>query len=350
MFTMTLDQHFVSLRNISDNVDDYLTRELWREEFSYEEDGVRVNDDDITPSDILGRCYAIIIEELKDFGIYLVTPEDDIVEDIYTCGHLYLVRKLVDYTHLVELLSATNLTNTVYTYLQSEEAKTDILRDLVEILLTRTNNFEVSEIQYILSNLYTDEKFEKYLHKVLETLKEEKPVDFLPQLTAVNDYVRKVQGDREEVNKWVDVLTTHYESQYTLDYPKIKKLLRDYDLDKISPNSVGLFALIDTGDEINPALLTMQHNLLEAHHRNSPHHIEFWLHNVNQVPFTIENLMLLVAHHAEPMVDSDEFREKVDEMLQKGDNFLGPQYKALAVEMRDLIIKELDGDSTEDWR
>ena len=90
MFTMSIDQHFVSLRNVSDNVDDYLGRELYKEDLLVDKDC----GDTFSPRDILSACYGIVLEELKDFGIMFNIPDDDILADMVTCGYVYLIRKI----------------------------------------------------------------------------------------------------------------------------------------------------------------------------------------------------------------------------------------------------------------
>lgn len=338
MFVMELPKHFACLRDISDNVDDYLGRELWKEEFA--------NDDDsYGAKNILGRCYAIILEELKDYGIGFTFDYDDLTSDIYLCGYVYLVRRLVDSKNLKQLILATGTLDRFYTYLQSEEDKPDIFKDTLELLESKTKNFEINEINYIVDNIFTNHVFTEYLTNLVTSLRDDTYVDIVPELVRVNEYIKRIKLGRQGVAEKSKLVAEKLDSQYPIDAAKLNKLLNDYDMDKISPEEVKMYALIDTEDEINPALLSLQHRLLDAHHLRSPHHIEYWLNpdNPAKQEFTIENLIVLVAHHADqPMTDESDFRSKCDEMLDKGKDFLGPNYLSLAKDIETIVATSLD--------
>jgi hypothetical protein len=219
------------------------------------------------------------------------------------------------------------------------------------MLISKTDNLEITELGYMVNAIYTTEEFEKYLLNTVQSISENKTVDFIPQLVNVNEYIEKIKQGRAAAKYWSEKVATELLSTMEINFAKLNKLNRDYDMDKISPDEVGLFSLIDNDDEINPALLTTKFNLLEKHHKRSPHHIEYWLYgNGSSSTPSIENLIMLVVHHAEPMVDSDEFKHGVNEMLAKAELYFGEDYLALAKQIRDFIATELDGEDNTDIR
>ena len=105
MYTLTLPQHFVNLREVSDAVEDYISRQTYILEYG---------PDDYTAYSILNTCYEIIYEELNEYGIVVDT---DWRNDWFTCGYIYLLRKFVDdlpeLMFLLKYLTSNKLKNTL---------------------------------------------------------------------------------------------------------------------------------------------------------------------------------------------------------------------------------------------
>jgi hypothetical protein len=340
MFTMSIDQHFVSLRNVSDNVDDYLGRELYKEDLLVDKDC----GDTFSPRDILSACYGIVLEELKDFGIMFNIPDDDILADMVTCGYVYLIRKLVSPRELSDYISSLQLTDTVYTYITSDETNMTVFRDLVELFTAHTNNPEIQELLYMTESVYNNKEFISYIKNIVDNIQNNKYADVIPDVNLVTKYIKQVQMNRKLIEEYALSVASHYEDTYTINYDLLHKLIKEYDYDKLSPEEIRYYAIVDTEDEINPRWIPTKTRLLDAHHLRISHHIEFWLSTDNgpKPNFSIEYLIMLMVHFVEPGVDADEYREKADDMLSAAATFLGEEYLSLSRQMEKFIIDLLD--------
>ena len=144
MYTLTLPQHFVNLREVSDAVEDYISRQTYILEYG---------PDDYTAYSILNTCYEIIYEELNEYGIVVDT---DWRNDWFTCGYIYeLIRPVKD---------------DIENYLNSSEI-VDELNDIYEIVQP---SGDFKELPYILSSAYTtDNKFLEYVKSIIANLNDE---------------------------------------------------------------------------------------------------------------------------------------------------------------------------------
>ena len=332
MLYMELPKHFSLLRDISPTVDDYLARELYK--LDYAEDGELV--DTYSAKDILGLCYSIIIDELRSIGVHIAMDTDTLIQDIYTCGYVYLIRKFVDKPYFAKLLQATDTKEAVSKYLDTEDQKLNLLEDLVNIINIKAHDYELSEMSYILQNTYTTQSFVEYIKNIVSAI--EDPDAIIVQDVSIEEkYTKRIATLRHLAYRYthiaIDLLNLHDQ----VDMDKIAKLLRDYDRDKILPDTIAIYSIIDK-DDVPTNLHATKTKYMDIHHSNSPHHAEYWLtYNSTKQRFTLDNLILLVVHHIEPNTSPEEFKEEVDGMLQKLSSILSDNHKQLANKM----VKEL---------
>ena len=332
MLYMELPKHFSLLRDISPTVDDYLARELYK--LDYAEDGELV--DTYSAKDILGLCYSIIIDELRSIGVHIAMDTDTLIQDIYTCGYVYLIRKFVDKPYFAKLLQATDTKEAVSKYLDTEDQKLNLLEDLVNIINIKAHDYELSEMSYILQNTYTTQSFVEYIKNIVSAI--EDPDAIIVQDVSIEEkYTKRIATLRHLAYRYthitIDLLNLHDQ----VDMDKIAKLLRDYDRDKILPDTIAIYSIIDK-DDVPTNLHATKTKYMGIHHSNSPHHAEYWLtDNLTKQRFTLDNLILLVVHHIEPDTSPEEFKEEVDGMLQKLSSILSDNHKQLANKM----VKEL---------
>lgn len=332
MLYMELPKHFSLLRDISPTVDDYLARELYK--LDYAEDGELV--DTYSAKDILGLCYSIIIDELRSIGVHIAMDTDTLIQDIYTCGYVYLIRKFVDKPYFAKLLQATDTKEAVSKYLDTEDQKLNLLEDLVNIINIKAHDYELSEMSYILQNTYTTQAFTEYIKNIVSAI--EDPDAIIVQDVSIEEkYTKHIAALRHLAYRYthiaIDLLNLHDQ----VDMDKIAKLLRDYDRDKILPDTIAIYSIIDK-DDVPTNLYATKKKYMDIHHSNSPHHAEYWLtDNSTKQRFTLDNLILLVVHHIEPNTSPEEFKEEVDSMLQKLSSILSDNHKQLANKM----VKEL---------
>ena len=96
MQDLTIPKQMADLRDISENVADYLDREIYDEYFGPYTDH--------TVEDILQECYAIILQELTEYGITFSCEEEDLLQDWYVAHKLYELRYVLDAVHFKEHL------------------------------------------------------------------------------------------------------------------------------------------------------------------------------------------------------------------------------------------------------
>ena len=334
MYYMELTKHFTLLRDVSPTVDDYLSRELFEEDYYDEEEGELAYN--YSAKDVLGLCYSIIIDELEAIGIHFTMDLDTLIQDIYTCGYVYLIRKFVDKPYLAKLLQATDTVEAVSKYIDTDEQKPNLLEDIVNIVNIKSHDYELTEMEYILPQTYTDELFVRYLKRVIVDINTPDAI-ITKDLTAVENYTKHIATLRQLAYRYTYAVIGTLNLEPQLDMAKIAKLLRDYDRDKIRPDTVALYSLIDR-ENVPTNLYATKKKYMDIHHANSPHHVEYWLtDNPLKQRFTLDNLILLVAHHVEPGTTPEEFQDEVEDTISKLHDILNDQYKQLAKKMVSVI-------------
>jgi len=345
MYYMELTKHFTVLRDISDTVDEYLGRELYKEDFSMENEIV----DAYYPKDILGMCYHIILCELRDMGVGIAMDEDDLLEDIYTCGYVYLVRKFVDRKYFVSLVKATETLEELDAYLTTDEIKPNLLQDLVDIINNKVHSYELNEMYYILESTYTNNTFTDYIKSLIEEIKNNPTDDTITDDTdAVAEYTKHINTLRHLAKKYSYMIIKRLHLEDSIDVPKLNKLLRDYDRDKLGGEVIGIYSQVDTEEDDLPLDKSiLRKKYMDIHHKNSPHHPEYWLNQDNPAKqrFTLDNLVLLVAHHMEPGTTVEKFKSEVSETIAAlAGVVLTPDLQQLASRMGDSIADCIESD------
>lgn len=313
MHRMQILEQFEDLRMISENVTDYLSRELFKDTFGASSD--------YTVNDVLRECYAIILQELVDFGISFTLLDDDLLEDWYTCKHIFYVRKFVDITSLKLILSNPEDIDKIESLLESDEVDTDFFGSMFDILYeTRQNVYEFQVMEYIVPFVMSNDQFKAHVKAIIQNLRDIDAPVIIPDVDRAKKYIEKTMQLREYARNAVDKIISNVSVlSGNLDMKKIEKLLRDYDMDKIAADQIKIYSVVDLG-EINESMEKYQAAMMQIHHERSPHHIEYWIAPWKiPVPIpTTENLVLLVAHHMEPDTTAPEFWDEIREMLNKG--------------------------------
>ena len=85
---------------------------------------------------------------------------------------------------------------------------------------------------------------------------------------------------------------------------------------------------------------------MDKHHATSPHHKEYWItDNPVRQQFTLDNLVLLIAHHVEPGSTVKDFITETDETISVlNKDILTPEAEVLAIQMRDYLIPFIEKD------
>lgn len=323
MYTLTIPQHFVNLREISDAVEDYISRQTYVLEYGQ---------DDYTADNILNTCYEIIYEELNEYGLVVDT---DWRNDRFTCGYIYLLRKFID--DLPNLIRPVK--SDIENYLNSSETE-DELNDIYEYIQP-TGDYK--ELPYILSSTYvTDNKFLDYVKSIIANLNDELTPVKIPSIDKAKEYIVKTGKLRELATKYSRILISNL-PELTVDTNIVDKMLRDYDTDKISPDLISIYSKVDT-DNVPEYLSDLKDKYMQEHHERAAHHIEYYTDpKKSPLPLiTTEALILMVAHHVEIDTTKSEFAESVEDMIAKGRSVLRDDHISLIRKMKDIILLNME--------
>lgn len=317
MDRLSLTDQFVDLRSISDNVEDYLSRELYVDSFGY--------DSDYTPNDILRECYTIILQELRELGITFTAEIDDLLGDWYTAKHLYYIREIADAYSLKEICRDEDVKNKLDTLLQAPEESDDLFVALVTYLHEK----HPTELRYRYAVEFSDilvasERFDQHVKCILAASNDYDAIA-TPDVKLAQSYIKKIQDIRNLVKTTVETIISSLQLQTSLSNTKMNKLLDEYDLDKIAPKNLKLFSIIDNeaAKELYPNLNKLRAVEMQKHKERASHHIEYWFKHSDLHP-TKEDLILLVAHHNEPGVTPDKFNSEIATMLALGEKIFTP--------------------------
>lgn len=324
MYSLTLLEHFQKLKNISETIAEYIDTESYIADFG---------PDDYTAKGILVNCYDVIVSELKDIGI---TTDLQWEGDLFLCGYIYLVKKYI--TEISSMLTE-DLCNRLESCLDDTEPEINFFKVVYQII--NSDKYEHKEIEYIIDSLYTDDAFKTYIKEEIASFRELKQDNYQYDIEKVSAYLEKIRKLRELANKYTFVIINSLHLDVNL--PVIQKLLRDYDMDKIAPNTISIYSVIDI-DAVSPDMYSYAKQQMQIHHEHSPHHIEYWIDpKKNPRPIlTLENLILLVAHHVEINTTSDEFKEEVENMIEKGRSIFTQHQIDLIEQMKSVVITAME--------
>ena len=318
MDRLTPLEQFADLREISSNVSDYLDRELYVDSFGF--------DSDYTTNDILAECYTIIIQELREIGVKMNDELEDLLTDWYTAKHLYHLRVLVDARTLIELCQDKDVKNKLDQLVTSEDGVDDTLQDFVEFLMEKyPKETSYRYIYEFSASYYSTHRFNNHVTTILDKLDQQDPTADLPNIDAALSYVQRVILLRSLATKAVNMILDGLQLRGTCDLKLIRKILNDYDMDKISTDDLRIYSLIDNpAVEVEPRLEKFKEAMMLKHHQRAMHHMEYWLKH-HETPPQKENLILLVAHHYEPESTPESFIEEINQMIDMGLEILTPE-------------------------
>ena len=324
MYSLSLKEHFQNLKNISETIANYIDTEGYIADFG---------PDDYTAKGILVNCYDVIVTELKDIGI---TTDLQYEGDLFLCGYIYLVRKYIDD---LKLLLTEDSCDRLESCLDDTEPDINFFKTVYQII--NSEKYEHKELVYIIDSLYTGDLFKNYIRKEIKTFRELKQNKFKYDIEKANAYINKTRKLRELAKKYTFIIIGNLNLK--VDSAKIDKLLRDYDMDKISPDTIGIYSVVDT-DQVPANLYSFAKQQMQLHHERSSHHIEYWIDpkkNPRPIP-TIEDLILLTAHHVEIDTTADEFEESVENMIEIGKSIFTQQQVDLIEQMKSTVLSVME--------
>lgn len=328
----SIPKQLADLRDISENVADYLDRDIYDEYLG--------PNSDYTVEDILQECYAIILQELTEYGVTFCCEEEDLIQDWYVAHKIYELRYILDANNFREhLLRYPDDIKGINNLLDTEEGD-DIFPALIAYLGEQhPDDVRFQDVDYLAQDVVTNTRLKDHIAAIIENIEAVGADVVIPDMARAKRYLAKTQElrtlAREAVNKITSQLTA-----IDWDRPVLEKLLADYDLDKIAPDTLKIYSVIDLEPEVSPLLVDVRTKMLDEHHKRSLHHIEYWLDKAKDprpIP-TKENLALLVAHHNEPGTTSSTFWKEIREMLEKGEQLFSEDEKRSIVQMAECVF------------
>ena len=282
MERLDLAEQFEDLRTISDMVAEYLTRELFREEWG--------SDGDYGANEILARCYSFVEEELKEYGVYFRIPDTDLLGDFYTAKHIYYIRQLLDATNLITTLKDATTIDEIST-LDISVNHDEGFAFLIDLLIRSQPSTTLTLLQ-----------------------------DFANTVRVTSEFY-KIKVDRERIAQFAStVMDNSVTIRAKIDRLILNKLITDYDIDKIDASALKIYSYLDNGEVAEPLQAYKDLKLLE-HHRRSPHHIEYWEIRPTTV-FTYANALICIGHLWETDVALEDLAVKVQEFMNKLDKLV----------------------------
>ena len=305
MYRLTIEEQFEDLRNISELVDDYLNRELYIADFGA--------DTDYSPNQILLECYGIIIDELAEFGIHFNVDEDVLLHDWYTAKELYFLRAFLDSDNLLKVLTTRGQLETLGAIiLDSNES--ELFRNVVDFIFNKRE----SDIYIALSDLFdwvtVSDEFGKHIADCILRIEDTGAEYDVSEedMNKVREYLIKVSRDRDVVNRGYDYLLGTHPFPAYLNNLAGKAMRDNYDVDKILPENITKYAIVDRDDYIDQVERRI---LVHKHHASTPYHIEFY----KKRPELLDHLAVIFILLAilEPDGDADEFADKAKRVINQ---------------------------------
>lgn len=330
---LNLFTQITDLRTISENIDTYLEQEMYKDTLGK---GV---DTDYTVEDILQECYAIILQELVEFGIDFSCDDGDLLQDWYTAHKLYSLRYFVDANNLREFL-ANNADDIklIQPILDNNESE-DVFHDVLMALLDKhPDDIYLKDMEYLDRDIVTSYRFRDHVKAVIDVVIRDGENILIPDVERAKRYIEKTGLLRKLASDTSARIIQALSDIDDWDLQLLNKILRDYDLDKISAENIKIYSAIDL-DAVSPYLEDIKNKKLDEHHKRSMHHIEYWL-DPDKEPRPVpekEHLVVMVAHHNEPDTTAATFWQEINDMLDKGKELFIPEQVALINRMAEVV-------------
>lgn len=308
----TIAQDILNLRFLSDTAETYICNQEYVSQYGQ---------DDVKEEDILFELYGIIKKELLDLGIVYWDTQYDPLEDWYQARSLYYFRKVFDEDVLLQLFKQNDsVIPGIETIIHSEESDDSDIHLILELLNgVFVDHPDISMCMEFQDRVISTSRFVDHLkatihtHKHMATVTIDDPETILPYIkqielgrVRVKEAIERILLNLDETGK---ILTTDISNcgRSSIDMVMLDTLIRGYDLDKIQPNEISYYAVLDKPDEdVDKAQLPFKQKYMDIHHTRSPHHIEYWKAN-GTLNLTNAHILMLVAHLYNPYANSEEF-------------------------------------------
>ena len=329
MEALSFTNQFQALRRVSPNVEDYLQRELYRDEFRLDAEG------DVTA--VLKECYGLVLSELQELGIQFTLDLSELLGDWYTAHYITVVREFLEADHIKTVFNQEERLSKLEAILDQERNNDykELFADTLDILREEEETI-LANIDYIVPFITSDINLHRHLSAIVKNMRDIDSTLVTPDIQRAGKYLEKIKLAREQVKLSVEQLQVDAPRfNDRIDHVQLKQLLNNYDTDKINATDLHIYARIDL-DEVPEVLQAYKTKMLDIHHRRSQHHIEYYLSH-KQIPSPTQ-ILVMIAHFAEPDTPLDKVKEELQELQEKGAPVLGDIGKQM-IEVYSAVIK-----------
>ena len=353
---MTIDDCFDAIQRlsgISDLVAQYLDAQLYRIEFDTE--------DQIDIQELMIKCYAIILGELQEKGITILSDMEVALSSIYVADGYVALYQLLDIDYLKDKFSNnTELLDMIRNVFYTDDTDNDIEVDesnyIHDFLDTYKVLFKYDELTDIIDriedNIVSNSQFKKHIEAIL-TQSLPKPTVHDGNIKYVTDYIKGIVKGRlifsQAINYLQEQLTD--EEAKNIDSRYLETAIEKYDLEKVTGTDVAKYAWAVTEKEENLSeeQKVLQKEIIFQHTSKQTHHIEYYISNDKRP--TYSQLMELTCHHAEPDSTRDDFIKEVKEMMKKGkeSNILTDEDLKIISRFANILLQGFYQNNTIEW-
>lgn len=313
MERLSIEEQFQDLSEVSEVVSSYLQEHMFKYEFPDEAD--------YSQQDLLMSCYELLFSELRDYGVRLVADVEEVLADLYLCKHFYYLKYILQPQELIRRITQfKDIQDELEDIVNNDESKEDVF--IHQQVLDTIFKYDKGSIYYqyliYIENEYTvNYRFLNYIKNVLKLIKEGDLSAAISNTDRAQRYINKINGLRTYAKQAVQKILDNLQES-DIDLAKINKMLDDYDLDKINPDRLKIYSLIDLDKDIPTSLAKYKEAMMLEHHQRAAHHIEYYYdpHKIPKPIITNENIILIVAHHNEPDTTPTSFWEEMEETLK----------------------------------
>lgn len=313
---MTIDDYYnkiQELSGLSDLVIQYLDAQLYRSEFDTE--------DQIDPQELMIKCYIIIFGELKEMGVDIIVDWEDALANNYEADGYVAMYQLLNIDYLVNQFKLyseiQDAIRSIFVIDDSENTEeideASYLQDFLDIYRKfNTNDPLLSKVERIQDRIVSNVFFKKHMEAILNKAIPSSNIN-LDNLEIITKYINKIVTGQQIFSRVVNYLL----DKCACDRNYMLQAISLYDMEKVTGLDIHKYAWAVMTDEstMTEQELQLKKKILFEHESHQTHHAEYYINN--QIHPNENNLIELVAHHAEPDSTKASFLHDVEEMINK---------------------------------
>ena len=269
----SIQKQIMDLREISDSVNNFILQQSFINP---------TEEHEIDPTEVLLQCRAILLEELREFGI-VPSNQEELIMDGYKLRNAINIREVFDEEFLKMFITGLN-DNAAEDFKNLLKDKYTVdkefgLENMTGFMLDRyPNNKKFQMMKYYASDFYVNNDFYSRLFNIFEST-----VRFITETNEDNlmiaDYLKHKFKHIENVKKAANFLMgLKYDK--TISIVELKARLAIHDKDLISSEKVREVSLLwklKQRENVSPEVIKQYEEIEYTHHHSNRHHLEYFV-------------------------------------------------------------------------